>query len=527
MRILIEHAKVVDGTGNPSYTGDVAVEHGMIIDASSYQKEDYDRVIDAGGLCLTPGFIDTHSHSDVQILLDPYVRPKIRQGITTELLGQDGISTAPLPKEHIQVWRKNLAGLDGDSDELTWDWRDTEGYLKELEKKGSATNVMYLVPHGNVRMEAIGLADREPTEEELETMCRILDRELRAGAVGFSSGLIYIPCAYSQKKELIELCKVAASYKRPFVVHQRSEADVILESMEEIIDIGRQSGVHIHFSHFKVCGMRNLHFRNQMAELLEKAEQEGIEVSFDQYPYTAGSTTMTALLPPWAQAGGADDLVARLKDEKERKIIAEDIKNGLPQWDDFIDFAGPEHIRITSVHTDKNQEVIGKTLKEIAGMRNTTIYDVVFDLLIEENLGVSICTDFGTDEDIKYFMKRPEQNVCTDGLFGAKPHPRVYGSFARILDRFVREEKVLTLEEAVYKMSGKPASVFGLKDRGVIAEGKRADLLIFDEKEIRDHATYLDPIRYPTGFHYILVNGEFVYEDGEDTKALPGMVIRQ
>ena len=527
MRILIEHAKVVDGTGNPSYTGDVAVEHGMIIDASSYQKEEYDRVIDGGGLCLTPGFIDTHSHSDVQILLDPYVRPKIRQGITTELLGQDGISTAPLPKEHIQVWRKNLAGLDGDSDELTWDWRDTEGYLKELEKKGSATNVMYLVPHGNVRMEAIGLADREPTEEELETMCRILDRELRAGAVGFSSGLIYIPCAYSQKKELIELCKVAASYKRPFVVHQRSEADVILESMEEIIDIGRQSGVHIHFSHFKVCGMRNLHFRNQMAELLEKAEQEGIEVSFDQYPYTAGSTTMTALLPPWAQAGGADDLVARLKDEKERKTIAEDIKNGLPQWDDFIDFAGPEHIRITSVHTDKNQEVIGKTLKEIAGMRNTTIYDVVFDLLIDENLGVSICTDFGTDEDIKYFMKRPEQNVCTDGLFGAKPHPRVYGSFARILDRFVREEKVLTLEEAVYKMSGKPASVFGLKDRGVIAEGKRADLLIFDEKEIRDHATYLDPIRYPTGFYYILVNGEFVYHDGEDTKALPGMVIRQ
>lgn len=527
MRILIEHAKVVDGTGNPSYTGDVAVEHGMIIDASSYQKEEYDRVIDGGGLCLTPGFIDTHSHSDVQILLDPYVRPKIRQGITTELLGQDGISTAPLPKEHIQVWRKNLAGLDGDSDELTWDWRDTEGYLKELEKKGSATNVMYLVPHGNVRMEAIGLADREPTEEELETMCRILDRELRAGAVGFSSGLIYIPCAYSQKKELIELCKVAASYKRPFVVHQRSEADVILESMEEIIDIGRQSGVHIHFSHFKVCGMRNLHFRNQMAELLEKAEQEGIEVSFDQYPYTAGSTTMTALLPPWAQAGGADDLVARLKDEKERKTIAEDIKNGLPQWDDFIDFAGPEHIRITSVHTDKNQEVIGKTLKEIAGMRNTTIYDVVFDLLIDENLGVSICTDFGTDEDIKYFMKRPEQNVCTDGLFGAKPHPRVYGSFARILDRFVREEKVLTLEEAVYKMSGKPASVFGLKDRGVIAEGKRADLLIFDEKEIRDHATYLDPIRYPTGFYYILVNGEFVYDDGEDTKALPGMVIRQ
>ena len=187
----------------------------------------------------------------------------------------------------------------------------------------------------------------------------------------------------------------------------------------------------------------------------------------------------------------------------------------------------PEHIRITSVYTLKNQEVIGKTLKEIADMRGITIYDAVFDLLIEENLGVSICTDFGTDEDIEFFMKRPEQKVCTDGLFGAKPHPRVYGSFARILDHFVREEKVLTLEEAVYKMSGKPAQVFNLKDRGVIEAGKRADLLIFDDRKIRDHATYLDPIRYPAGFHFILVNGEFVFEDGKDTKALPGMVIRQ
>lgn len=527
MKILIEHAKVVDGTGKPPYIGDVAVADGKIADAASWKKEEYDRVIDAAGLCLTPGFIDTHSHSDVQILLDPYVRPKIRQGITTELLGQDGISTAPLPPQHIAVWRKNLAGLDGDSDELKWDWRDTKGYLEELEKKGSATNVMYLVPHGNVRMEAMGLEDREPTKEELEEMCRILDRELKAGAVGFSSGLIYIPCAYSRKMELIELCRVAAKYGRPFVVHQRSEADVILNSMEEIIDIGRQSGVHIHFSHFKVCGMRNLHYRGQMAELLEKAEKEGISVSFDQYPYTAGSTTMTALLPPWAQSGGADDLAARLKDPEEREKIAKDIENGLPQWDDFIDFAGPEHIKITSVHTRKNQEVIGKSLMEIAAMRNSTVCDVVFDLLIDENLGVSICTDFGTDEDIKFFMKRPEQNVCTDGLFGAKPHPRVYGSFARILDKFVREEHVLTLEEAVYKMSGKPAEVFSLTDRGTIETGKQADLLLFDENAVKDHATYLDPIRYPTGFHYILVNGEFVYDGGQDTEALPGVVIRQ
>ncbi|MEL7610762.1 MAG: D-aminoacylase [Bacillota bacterium] len=527
-RFIIQNAAVVDGTGAPARVGNVAVADGFIVEEASLPPQSCDFLVDAAGLACTPGFIDTHSHSDIQVLLDPNVYPKIRQGITTEILGQDGVSAAPLPMEYLNAWRKNQSGLNGDSSALAWDWKDTKGYLERIEKgKGSATNIAYLVPHGNVRMSVMGLENRLATKDEIDQMCRLLDKELQDGGIGLSSGLIYVPCAYSNLEELTALCRVAAAHNKPFVVHQRSEADDVMESMDEILSAAKASGVHAHFSHFKICGMRNLHYRRQMADLLDQAAAEGLSVSFDQYPYTAGSTTMTALLPPWAQSGGAEELLGRLADPSIREKITRDIQNGIHGWDDFMSFSGPSRIRITSVQTDRNQHLLGHTVEEIAAERGVTPFDAIYDLLIEESLSVSISTEFGTDEDIAFFMRRPEQNVCTDGLFGAKPHPRVYGTFARILEKYVRQDKVLTLEEAVYKMTGKPAGVFAMHDRGVIAPGRRADLLVFDADRVQDHATYVDPQRYPTGFHVIFVNGVPVFEQGKSLNNHPGMVIRQ
>ena len=303
MKLFIKNGMIIDGTGRKRYLGGVLIENEVITAMGDIQPQEVDQIIDAQGLIVVPGFIDTHSHSDLQVLVNPHIEPKIRQGITTELLGQDGISMAPLPKEYISPWRKNLAGLDGDSDEINWNYENTAGYLSLMEKTGASLNESYLVPHGNIRMEAMGLDNRQPTVAELSKMCDITRREMETGAFGLSTGLIYMPCAYAESAELIALCKVVAEYEGTFVVHQRSEADTILASMEEVINIGRISGVKVHFSHFKVCGRNNWRFIDQMMELLDKAKGEGIRVSFDQYPYVAGSTMLGVILPPWVHDG--------------------------------------------------------------------------------------------------------------------------------------------------------------------------------------------------------------------------------
>ena len=280
--MLIQNGRVIDGTGAPSVQADILVQDGRIQAIGQGLNAQADQVIDATGLTVAPGFIDTHSHSDLDVLLRPQVLPKVMQGITTELLGQDGVSMAPLPVQYISSWRKNLAGLDGDTDQIDWTFETTDNYLKMIEKATPGLNEMYLVPHGNIRMEAMGLDNRLPTEEEIEKMKAITRREMEAGAMGLSTGLIYIPCAYSESREIIEMCKVVAEYDGVFVIHQRSEADTILESMEEVIEIGRKSGVKVHWSHFKVCGKQNWDKVDGVLELLDKAKQEGIPVSFDQ-----------------------------------------------------------------------------------------------------------------------------------------------------------------------------------------------------------------------------------------------------
>lgn len=525
--LLLKGGRVVDGTGKAAFEADVLVRDGKIA-AVGRGLSGADREIDVTGLVVAPGFIDTHSHSDLDVLLRPQVLPKIMQGITTELLGQDGVSLAPLPTRFISPWRKNLAGLDGDSDEIDWTFETTDNYLKMIEEAHPGLNEMYLVPHGNIRMEAMGLDNRLPTEEELEAMRRITRREMEAGAMGLSTGLIYIPCAYGESRELIEMCKVVAEYDGVFVIHQRSEADTILDSMSEVIEIGRQSGVKVHWSHFKVCGKQNWDKIDAVLELLDQARAEGITVSFDQYPYVAGSTMMGAILPPWVHDGGTDKAVARLADPELRKKMVHDMENGIPGWDNFVDFAGFENIYVTSVKTEENADAVGLSIVELAKKRGTDPYTAAFDLLLQEENAVGMVDFYGTEEHVRRFMRRPEMNVCTDGLLcPGKPHPRLYGSFARVLGRYARKEGVLTLEEAVRKMTGKAAQVLSLKDRGLMREGMHADITVFDAATILDKGTFTDPIQFPDGIAYVIVNGEVAVDHGAHTGALNGRVIRR
>lgn len=530
MITLIKNATIVDGSGAPAYQANLFIKDDKIEKIEKIgelQEVIADQIIDANGLVVAPGFIDTHSHSDLDVLLRPQVLPKVMQGITTEVLGQDGVSMAPLPLAYISDWRKNIAGLDGVSDEIDWTYQTTDQYLKMIEKVGPGINECYLVPHGNIRMEAMGLDSRQPTEEEIEKMREITRREMEAGAFGLSTGLIYIPCAYSESREIIEMCKVVAEYDGVFVIHQRSEADTIVNSMNEVIDIGRKSGVRVHWSHFKVAGKKNWDKIDIVLSLLEKAKAEGIRVSFDQYPYVAGSTMMGAILPPWVHNGGTNKVIERLRDPELRKKMRYDMEHGIPGWDNFVDFAGFENIFVTSVITEKNQDAVGLSITQLAELRNLDPFTAAFDLLMEEENAVGMVDFYGKEEHVKQFMARPEMNACTDGLLApGKPHPRLYGSFPRILGKYVREDKIMALEEAVRKLTSKAAEAMNLKNRGLIKEGYFADLTIFNPDTIEDKGTFIEPIQYPVGIEYVIVNGKVAVEHGTHTTICNGMVIR-
>ena len=533
MSILIQNAMIMDGSKAPGYMADIFIVADRIqkiitdpIQAQQLVKDATD-VIDAKGLVCAPGFIDTHSHSDLKVLSDPMLLPKLKQGITTEVLGQDGIAMAPLPLAYIEPWKKNLAGLDGENNAIDWTYEDTKHYLKMIEAAKPAINEAYLLPHGNVRMEAMGLVDAKPTKEEIQKMCDITRREMEAGCIGFSSGLIYMPCAYSQTEEIIEICKVVKEYDGLFVVHQRSEADTILSSMDEILRIGRESGVRIHFSHFKVCGKQNWDKLPAMLEKLDFAKEEGIQVSLDQYPYIAGSTMLGVILPPWVHDGGTDQLVLRLQNKELREKMKKDIQDGIPGWDNFIQFAGTEGIFVTSVVSEKNQDIVGLSLDEIGEKWGVDPLDAAFDLLLEEKNAVGMVDFYGTEDHVTSILKRPETNVCTDGLLSGKPHPRVYGSFPRVLGKYAREEGLFSMEEAVYKMTDKAAQTFHLKDRGRILEGYFADITIFDPTKVIDQGSFQAPEQYPEGIVYVIVNGQVEIAQGEVTGNRAGLVIRR
>lgn len=535
MNTLIKNATIIDGTASPRFSGSILIQDDLIsgIFKSDVEEQNavknisIEKTIDAKNLILAPGFIDTHSHSDLQVLSKPNLLPKLCQGITTEILGQDGISMAPLPIEFIDTWKKNLAGLDGVDESIDWTYRTTDSYLNMIEKAKPALNEAYLLPHGNVRMEAMGLENRIANPQEIKKMCEIVERDMNSGCIGMSSGLIYIPCAYGETDELIEMCKIVKEHDGVFVVHQRSEADTILPSMDEIIRIGRESKVSIHFSHFKICGKKNWKYLPQVIKKINEAVAEGLSVSFDQYPYIAGSTMLGVILPPWVHSGGTDMAVERLKNLEIREKIIKDIKTGISGWDNFVEFAGTDGIYITSVNLEKNKKYIGKSLDEISELLGKTPLDAAMDLLIEENNAVGMVDFYGNEEHVKMLMNLPQMNLCTDGLLSGKPHPRVYGAFPRFLGKYVRDEKILSLEAAVRKVSGMAADSMKIKNRGYIKQGYKADIVIFDEETICDKGTFSAPEQFPQGIITVLVNGKVALDKGIATGIRNGSVIRK
>ncbi len=525
MKILIKNGTIIDGTGKERFKEDILIENDVIVKIGDVSEGNFDKIIDAEGMIVSPGFIDTHSHSSMLLFKDSYLSPKIRQGITTELVAQDGMGPAPVSEETLSPWIKAMKGLEGDY-KVDWTWRSVADYLETIENLDLGPNVAYLAPHGNIRMVSMGLDNRKPTEEEMKLMQENLSKAMDEGAFGMSTGMIYPPCVYADSDEFVELGKVLNEKGGVFVTHQRSEADDILNSMEEILSIGEKSGCKVHFSHFKVCGKKNWDKFPKVLDRLDKAKEDGMTVSFDQYPYVAGSTMMSVILPPWVHDGGTDKLLERLKDQDLREKMKQDIANGIPGWDNFVEFAGLEGIFVTFVGSEKNEDVVGKDLVEVGKIKGKDPLDAIFDVILEEENIVGLVDFYGTEEHVKLIMSRPEQNVCTDGIMGGKPHPRLYGAFPRVLGKYVREENTFSLETAIHKMTGKSAEVLGLNDRGYLKVGLAADIVVFDPETIIDTADYTDPIQYPIGIDYVLVNGKILVNDGEPQAQKAGKVLR-
>ncbi len=522
--LIIKGGYVVDGTGASPKRADVGIKGDCIEVVERLDGATSGAVIDATGKAVSPGFIDTHSHSDLLALAEPAIMPKIMQGVTTELIGQDGMSLAPIRDEYVSSWKKTMDGLEGNYP-VKWEWRSVKEYLDRIDSMNLGPNVAFLAPHGNIRLSVMGLDNREPGNDEMKQMESLLEQCLAEGALGMSTGMVYPPCCFAGTEEFINLGRVLKANRVPLVTHQRNESDNILESMEEIMTIASQSKCQIHFSHFKVAGSRNWHKLDVIFEKLDRWADLGLDVSFDQYPYVAGSTMLSVILPPWVHEGGSNKVLERLKDPKLREKIKKDIFEGIPGWDNYVQSSGLDGIFITFVKTDKNQDVVGKNLVEIGQMRGKQPLDATFDLLVEEENAAGIVHFYGREEDIVRIMKHPNQNVCTDGIMGAKPHPRLYGTFPRVLGRYARQKQVMSLETAIHKMTGKPASVLGIKDRGRLKPGFKADIVVFDPDSIIDTADYSNPISYPEGIDYVIVNGKITVEKGQ-VSAGSGRVLR-
>jgi N-acyl-D-amino-acid deacylase len=527
--LLLENARVVDGTGAPWFRGSVAVSDGRIQRVVRGDADvDAETTVDIDGNVVCPGFVDTHSHSDLELFADPALAPKIQQGITTEILGQDGFSMAPMYREGgAEEWARHLSGLAGDVD-VDWDWDDTTGYLDAVVANGIGPNVATLVGHGTVRFNVLGMADRAPTEDELEEMASLVDDALEAGAIGFSTGLVYSPQVNATTAEVQRLAAALAPYGRPFVAHIRSEGRWIWEALDEFVDIGAEEGVPLHLSHYKMSGTQQQGKADRANKLLEAARERGVDITAEQYPYTAGNTLLAAVLPPWVHADGPEAVLETLQDEAARERIRRDIEEWrIDGWENQGARSGWENIVVRNLDTETWQPYEGEPVADIAADRDQHPVLTVCDILVDEELSPAMILHTIAESDVREIMANERVGVATDGLFGAFPHPRTYGAYPRILGTYVREENHLTLEEAVRKMTSLPARAMGLDRKGVLRPGMDADLVVFDPATVRTPATFDNPRQAPKGMPHVLVDGTFVVRDGELTGATPGEAIRQ
>lgn len=528
---LILDGRVVDGAGNPWLRADVGIRDGKIVEIGDLGSASAHRIIHAKNLVASPGFIDIHSHSDFALIRDPKAESKIRQGVTTEVIGNCGLSAAPMRENTRKLLEKYLEPVRF---KVKLNWSTMGEYLNQLEKQGIALNIASLVGHGTVRIAVMGFDNRPPIEGELDDMKTLVSQSMEDGVFGMSSGLIYPPGCYSDARELTELCRVVGKYGGTYTTHIRNEGDALIESVREAIEIGKLSGVPVEISHHKATGRANWGSVKETLKMIDEAREKGFDVTCDQYPYAASCTFLSAVVPTWAHEGGTEKLIARLKDPKIRRRLAREIEEGIPGWENPARDSGWDKIMIVSVSSEKNKDLEGKTIAEISESREENPADVTFDLLIEEEAAAMVVLFEMCEEDVHTVMKHPVTMVGSDGLAvtpsgilgEVRQHPRSYGTFPRVLGKYVREKTVLTLEEAIRKMTSFPAQKLGLRDRGLIKEGMWADITIFDPSEIVDKGTYTDPNQFPKGIKYVIVNGKLVIEKGEHTGFLAGKVLR-
>jgi len=527
--LLVRGALLVDGTGAPARRGDLLVEGGRIaaVDGPGRLRAPGGaRVLEADGLALTPGFIDMHAHSDLAVLTDAEHLSRTTQGITTEVLGQDGLSYAPVDDAALPVLRAQLAGWNGDPTGLAWSWRGVGEYLDAVDR-GAAVNVCYLVPQGTVRMLVVGTQDRPPTHDELRAMRGLVDAGLREGAVGMSSGLTYTPGMYASTEELVALCEVVAAHGGFYAPHQRSYGRGALEAYAEVVDVARRAGCALHLTHATMNFPVNAGRAGELLDLVDAAEASGVDVTLDSYPYLPGSTTLAALLPSWSGAGGPSAVLARLEDAEERRRLRQDLEvtgsdgcHGVP-----VDWGS---LQVSGVRDPGLADVVGATLAELATRRGQPPFDVFVDVLRRDRLGTTVIQHVGHEENVQTVMRHRRHMVGSDGLLvGERPHPRAWGTFPRYLARYVRELGVLGLEECVARMTGRPAARLGLHDRGVLRPGAVADLVLLDPDEVADEATFAEPRLPARGIPHVLVAGVPVVEDGARTGAVPGRSLRR
>jgi N-acyl-D-amino-acid deacylase len=527
--LVIRNAHVIDGTGSPWYSGDIAIKDGRIAAIGALAEAAAKRTIDARGRVAAPGFIDMLGQSEFSILVNPHLPSKIYQGITTEITGE-GNSAAPLNDAMLRADRQTYEHY-----RIAPDWKSFAQYFARLEKQGIGINLASYVGATQVRRMVLGEGNRDPSAPELERMKALVRDAMRDGAVGLSTSLQYAPAPYAKTPELIALARESGKFGGIYATHMRSEGDAILSAIDEAVRIGREGGLPVEIWHLKAAGKNNWGRMPEIVRHIEAARASGVDISADTYAYPAWFNTFSAFIPPWAHDGGDAKLVARLKDPSTRARIAKEMQTPAKDWDnEWQEIPGPEAILVSVVHNPKLLPLQGKTIAQIATMWGKSPLDTVFDVLIEDNAFTMVAVFGMSEPDVALALEQPwvsvdndSQGTAPDGLLGQEhPHPRAYGTFPRILRKFVREEHKLRLEEAIRKFTALPAQRMRLTDRGVLKQGMWADLVVFDPAAIRDAATFENPNQLSAGMEYVLVNGVPVIDGGKMTQALPGKVLR-
>lgn len=532
--VVIRGGTLYDGEGGPPVAGDVAILDDRIVAVGDVPRALGATEIDARGHAVAPGFINMMSWSCESLIADERSQSEVRQGVTLEVMGE-GMSMGPLTESmKVDLAERGVLNLLSPNVRYEVEWTTLGEYLRWLEHRGVSPNVASFVGSSTVRAHVVGYDDRPATADELERMCELVRHAMREGAVGLSSALIYPPATYSSTDELVALAAAAAEHDGLYASHVRSEAETLLPAIDELLDIAARAQIRAEIYHLKACGRRNWHKIGEAIAMVEAARRRGLQISADMYPYDFCGTGLDACIPPWAHDGGFDALLRRLREESTRERIREEMQAPSETWENMYADTGPERILLSGFREPRLQQLSGSSLAAVAAERGTPPEDALMDLIVEDESHVFTMYFSMSEENVRRQLTVPWVSVCSgaesqapEGAFlETNPHPRAYGAFARVLGRYVRDERIVPLEEAIRRMTSLPATNLRLEGRGRLRPRHHADVVVFDPDEIRDHATPEQPHRYATGMRHVLVNGIQVLADGEHTGATPGRFVR-